>query len=76
MAKDALGNDIKASSWLATHQAGDRSLSQGLKVRPGLKHADAGHAGLYTYAAAAPHTAKQQRQAGRQRCCRAGSGTF
>ncbi|KAL4441468.1 hypothetical protein ABPG77_001972 [Micractinium sp. CCAP 211/92] len=31
VAKDALGNDIKASSWLATHQAGDRSLSQGLK---------------------------------------------
>ncbi len=36
VAKDALGNDIKASSWLATHQAGDRSLSQGLKVRVGL----------------------------------------
>ncbi|KAL4444226.1 hypothetical protein ABPG75_011963 [Micractinium tetrahymenae] len=31
VAKDALGNDIKASAWLATHQAGDRSLSQGLK---------------------------------------------
>jgi cytochrome b6-f complex iron-sulfur subunit len=30
-AKDALGNDVKASSWLAAHQAGDRSLVQGLK---------------------------------------------
>lgn len=37
VAKDALGNDIKASSWLATHQAGDRSLSQGLKVRAGRR---------------------------------------
>ncbi|GIL82474.1 hypothetical protein Vretimale_11914 [Volvox reticuliferus] len=33
-AKDALGNDIKADSWLATHQKGDRSLSQGLKGDP------------------------------------------
>lgn len=32
-AKDALGNDIKAESWLATHPKGDRNLSQGLKVR-------------------------------------------
>jgi len=30
-AKDAAGNDVKASKWLATHQAGDRSLTQGLK---------------------------------------------
>lgn len=34
VAKDALGNDVKASAWLATHGAGDRSLVQGLKVRP------------------------------------------
>ena len=33
MAKDALGNDVKATSWLATHAIGDRSLTQGLKVR-------------------------------------------
>lgn len=33
MAKDALGNDVKATTWLATHAAGDRSLTQGLKVR-------------------------------------------
>lgn len=32
-AKDALGNEVKASAWLKTHQAGDRSLTQGLKVR-------------------------------------------
>jgi len=32
IAKDALGNDIKASEWLKTHPAGDRNLSQGLKV--------------------------------------------
>lgn len=31
-AKDALGNDVKTASWLATHKAGDRSLTQGLKV--------------------------------------------
>jgi cytochrome b6-f complex iron-sulfur subunit len=30
-AKDAAGNDIKASAWLKTHQPGDRSLTQGLK---------------------------------------------
>lgn len=30
-AKDALGNDVKKSSWLKTHPAGDRSLVQGLK---------------------------------------------
>ena len=32
VAKDALGNDVKASKWLATHKAGDHSLTQGLKV--------------------------------------------
>ena len=37
VAKDALGNDVKASSWLATHQPGDRSLSQGLKVSPSFR---------------------------------------
>lgn len=31
-AKDALGNDVKTNAWLATHQKGDRSLTQGLKV--------------------------------------------
>jgi cytochrome b6-f complex iron-sulfur subunit len=31
-AKDALGNDVKASAWLATHKKGDRSLTQGLKA--------------------------------------------
>nr|Q5CC93.1 RecName: Full=Cytochrome b6-f complex iron-sulfur subunit 1, cyanelle; AltName: Full=Plastohydroquinone:plastocyanin oxidoreductase iron-sulfur protein 1; AltName: Full=Rieske iron-sulfur protein 1; Short=ISP 1; Short=RISP 1; Flags: Precursor [Cyanophora paradoxa]CAH04960.1 Rieske iron-sulphur protein [Cyanophora paradoxa] len=30
-AKDALGNDVKVSSWLETHKPGDRSLAQGLK---------------------------------------------
>eukprot|EP00879_Flechtneria_rotunda_P007776 GHRR01008149.1.p1 GENE.GHRR01008149.1~~GHRR01008149.1.p1 ORF type:complete len:206 (-),score=31.44 GHRR01008149.1:1390-2007(-) len=33
-AKDALGNDVKANAWLATHQKGDRSLTQGLKGDP------------------------------------------
>merc|ERR1712224_639453 len=33
-AKDALGNDIKASDWLKTHRPGDRTLSQGLKGDP------------------------------------------
>lgn len=33
-AKDALGNDVKASEFLASHQAGDRTLSQGLKGDP------------------------------------------
>lgn len=33
-AKDALGNDVKTNSWLATHQKGDRSLTQGLKGDP------------------------------------------
>ena len=31
-AKDALGNDITETSWLATHKPGDHSLAQGLKV--------------------------------------------
>lgn len=30
-AKDAAGNDVKASVWTKTHQANDRSLTQGLK---------------------------------------------
>merc|ERR1711904_554744 len=34
VAKDALGNDIKATEWLKTHRAGDRTLSQGLKGDP------------------------------------------
>merc|ERR1712093_309837 len=34
VAKDALGNDIKASEWLKIHRAGDRTLSQGLKGDP------------------------------------------
>lgn len=34
VAKDALGNDVKANSWLATHQRGDHSLVQGLKGDP------------------------------------------
>jgi cytochrome b6-f complex iron-sulfur subunit len=33
-AKDALGNDIKASQLLAEHQAGDRVMVQGLKGDP------------------------------------------
>lgn len=32
-AKDALGNDVKSAEWLKTHQPGDHSLSQGLRVR-------------------------------------------
>jgi cytochrome b6-f complex iron-sulfur subunit len=34
LAKDALGNDIKASEFLNTHAAGDRTLAQGLKGDP------------------------------------------
>merc|ERR1711977_56585 len=34
VAKDALGNDIKASEWLTAHRPGDRTLSQGLKGDP------------------------------------------
>ena len=30
-AKDAAGNDVKASAWLKTHQPGARELTQGLK---------------------------------------------
>ena len=33
-AKDALGNDIVASEFLASHNAGDRTLAQGLKGDP------------------------------------------
>ena len=33
-AKDALGNDVKASEWLKSHPAGDHNLVQGLKVPP------------------------------------------
>ncbi len=33
-AKDALGNDVLASAFLASHQAGDRELAQGLKGDP------------------------------------------
>jgi hypothetical protein len=32
-AKDALGNTVKLNEWLSTHKAGDRQLTQGLKVR-------------------------------------------
>ena len=32
-AKDKNGNDVKSKEWLKTHLAGDRTLSQGLKVR-------------------------------------------
>ena len=32
VAKDALGNDVKATEWLKTHGANDRNLVQGLKV--------------------------------------------
>ncbi len=34
IAKDKLGNDIFASEFLASHQAGDRTLAQGLKGDP------------------------------------------
>ncbi|NET82939.1 MAG: cytochrome b6-f complex iron-sulfur subunit [Moorea sp. SIO1F2] len=33
-AKDALGNDIKVSEFLASHNVGDRTLTQGLKGDP------------------------------------------
>lgn len=33
-AKDALGNDVKASQFLASHNPGDRALVQGLKGDP------------------------------------------
>ena len=33
-AKDKLGNDIVASDFVASHQAGDRTLAQGLKGDP------------------------------------------
>jgi cytochrome b6-f complex iron-sulfur subunit len=34
LAKDALGNDVIASQFLATHNVGDRTLAQGLKGDP------------------------------------------
>lgn len=34
VAKDALGNDITATSWLKTHPPGDKTLAQGLKGDP------------------------------------------
>lgn len=34
VAKDALGNDVTVAGWLATHKAGDHSLTQGLKGDP------------------------------------------
>lgn len=33
-AKDALGNDVSASAFLASHKAGERELAQGLKGDP------------------------------------------
>merc|ERR1711924_359089 len=33
-AKDALGNDVKAQAWLATHQPHTYELTQGLKGDP------------------------------------------
>lgn len=34
VAKDALGNDVKVSEFIAAHAAGDRTLAQGLKGDP------------------------------------------
>ena len=34
VARDAVGQDITAEKWLATHPAGDRTLAEGLKVTP------------------------------------------
>ncbi|MGK7944126.1 MAG: cytochrome b6-f complex iron-sulfur subunit [Microcystaceae cyanobacterium] len=34
VAKDALGNDVVATEFLATHNVGDRTLAQGLKGDP------------------------------------------
>jgi cytochrome b6-f complex iron-sulfur subunit len=34
VAKDALGNDVLATEFLASHNAGDRTLAQGLKGDP------------------------------------------
>ncbi len=45
MAKDALGNDVFASKWVASHKAGDRSLVQGLKVRAALNSTGRGGLG-------------------------------
>lgn len=33
MAKDALGNDVIAADWVKIHGPGDRTLTQGLKVK-------------------------------------------
>lgn len=33
MAKDALGNDVIAADWVKVHGPGDRTLTQGLKVK-------------------------------------------
>ncbi len=33
-AKDALGNDVRQSAWVKSHQPGDHSLVQGLKSDP------------------------------------------
>jgi hypothetical protein len=40
-AKNALGQPIKAAEWLATHQPGDRQLTQGLQARRGARVARA-----------------------------------
>lgn len=37
VAKDAIGNDVIADKWLKDHGPGDRTLTQGLKVRFSLK---------------------------------------
>ncbi|GAB4859504.1 hypothetical protein Ancab_010971 [Ancistrocladus abbreviatus] len=34
VAKDAIGNDVIAETWLKTHKPGDRTLTQGLKGDP------------------------------------------
>lgn len=36
IAKDAVGNDVVAAEWLKNHGPGDRTLTQGLKVRMSL----------------------------------------
>jgi hypothetical protein len=68
VAKDALGNDVKATTWLASHPIGDRSLAQGLKVRWA--------AGAATWAGRGMTGSWRGRQqlagsrlAARQRCC-------
>lgn len=55
-AKDALGNDVKASEWLKSHPAGDHNLVQGLKVLSCVQllhcgcHASASHSQLLVIA--------------------------